>query len=85
MGTSIKLKRSYLRKVNYMNKDKSFCASPQCKNECGRKMKDELREILAMQNMPWVSYGYFCVEPEYTRVVNTFSQCVDNKGNFKHE
>lgn len=60
-----------------MNSDKTYCASPQCNNECGRKMKDEVKELLTMQAMPWVSYAYFCGEPENTRVVNTFQNCVE--------
>lgn len=44
-------------------KDKTFCASPQCKNECGRKMtKDEERE--AKQLNLEVSSAYFCGQPE---------------------
>lgn len=49
--------------------DKTFCASPNCKNECGRKMsekeKAQKRAFEAAQRyiLP-VSYGYFCGEPE---------------------
>lgn len=53
-------------------KDKTFCASPDCNNECGRKMTDEEKEELKVANLPenWdgmlgVSYRYFCGEPEY--------------------
>ena len=52
-------------------KDKTFCASPNCKNECGRKMTPELEDELKRANMPdkWdgmlpVSYNYFCGKPE---------------------
>lgn len=52
-------------------KDKTFCASPNCKNECGRKMtKQEIEEFERM-NAPGqydgvlgVSYGYFCGDIE---------------------
>ena len=44
-------------------KDKTFCASPDCKNACGRKMSEEDKQFL--KGHPWypVSYGYFCGEP----------------------
>lgn len=40
--------------------DKTFCASPNCQNECGRKMTDEQKEKLSRSNAQFVSYGYFC-------------------------
>lgn len=51
-----------------MFKDKTFCASPNCKNECGRKMtKKEEEELEAMRENCWmnvaVSQAYFCDEP----------------------
>lgn len=50
-------------------RDKTFCASPKCKNECGRKMtKKEEEQLEAMREEDWtsvgVSQGYFCGEPE---------------------
>lgn len=48
-------------------KDKTFCASPNCKNECGRKMTDEEKEQLEKMNETnWVGVmqAYFCGEPE---------------------
>lgn len=48
-------------------KDKTFCASPRCKNECGRKMtKKEEEQLEKMNETHWVgvSQGYFCGEPE---------------------
>jgi hypothetical protein len=48
-------------------KDKTFCASPKCKNECGRKMtKKEEEQLERMNETHWVgvSQGYFCGEPE---------------------
>jgi len=49
--------------------DKTFCASPNCKNECGRKMTAEKKQDLAMLSDAgyWsaqVSYAYFCGEAE---------------------
>lgn len=51
-------------------KDKSFCGSPNCTNECGRKMTQQEHEELIRANQPdqWdgmlgVSYGYFCDKP----------------------
>jgi len=48
-------------------RDKTFCASPNCTNECGRKMTAEeayrLKELQSFRcNLP-VSYAYFCGEP----------------------
>ena len=45
--------------------DKTFCASPNCKNECGRKMTEqEKRELESFNEYNWVavSQGYFCGE-----------------------
>jgi len=49
-------------------KDRTFCASPNCKNECGRKLIEEERIDLAMLEDAgyWsaiVSYAYFCGKP----------------------
>lgn len=44
--------------------DKTFCASPQCKNDCGRRMTDREREQLTYAQSQYVSYGYFCGEHE---------------------
>lgn len=44
--------------------DKTFCASPQCKNDCGRRMTDREREQLTYSQAQYVSYGYFCGEDE---------------------
>ena len=43
---------------------KTFCASPQCKNDCGRRMTDAQREQLTYSQAQYVSYGYFCGEDE---------------------
>jgi hypothetical protein len=44
--------------------DKTFCASPQCKNDCGRRMTDREREQLTYSQAQYVSYGYFCGKDE---------------------
>lgn len=43
--------------------DKTYCASDNCKNKCGRQMDTELKQILA-QFFPWrpISYSEFCDE-----------------------
>ena len=52
--------------------DKTFCASPNCKNECGRKMTDDEKNRL--YELTWkepknhaylISQAYFCGEPEH--------------------
>lgn len=50
-------------------KDRTYCASPKCKNKCGRKMtKREEEKLERMREENWisvgVSQGYFCGEPE---------------------
>lgn len=44
--------------------DKTFCASPNCKNDCGRRMTSEERSVLNNLNGRYVSYGYFCGQDE---------------------
>jgi hypothetical protein len=50
--------------------DKTFCASPKCQNECGRKMTDEEKEYLkelafkGLKVSMLISYAYFCGDPE---------------------
>ncbi len=44
--------------------DKTFCASPRCNNDCGRRMTDEQREQLTYSQAQYVSYGYFCGEQD---------------------
>lgn len=40
--------------------DKAFCASPNCKNECGRRMTDEERANIKYSHGERISYSYFC-------------------------
>ncbi len=44
-------------------RDKTYCASPHCKNECGRKMSKEIKQILKADKYGRTSYAYFCGEP----------------------
>lgn len=44
--------------------DKTFCASPQCENQCGRRMTDKERDQLTYSQAQYVSYGYFCGNDE---------------------
>jgi hypothetical protein len=49
-----------------MNLDRTFCASPNCKNDCGRKITEAEKEFLRKEreagiNRP-TSNGYFCGE-----------------------
>jgi len=46
-----------------MNLDRTFCASPHCKNECGRKMTEEERKFMIAKNK-YVSWMYCCGEPD---------------------
>jgi len=45
-------------------RDRTYCASPNCKNECGRKMSKEVEELLKKDEYGRTSYAYFCGEPE---------------------
>lgn len=46
-----------------MNLDKTFCASPQCKNECGRQYTKEVEEAAERLRPNYgVSLMYFCGE-----------------------
>jgi len=44
-------------------REKTYCASPNCKNECGRKMSAEIKSILQADKFSRTSYAYFCGEP----------------------
>ncbi len=48
-------------------KDRTFCASPNCTNECGRQLTEELYAEYVKMNLPdqWdgmlgISYSYYC-------------------------
>jgi len=42
--------------------DKTFCASPDCKNQCGRQITDLQRGAAQRQGLP-IAWGYFCDLP----------------------
>jgi hypothetical protein len=52
-------------------KDKTFCASPNCKNECGKQMsmleEKEVDAILEYEGID-VTYEYFCGEPDDSEI-----------------
>lgn len=52
-------------------RDKTYCASPNCTNECGRKMLEWERKEVQREEIP-VCYAYFCDVPkvELNHVLN---------------
>ena len=45
-------------------KDKTWCASPNCVNECGRKMTNDDKVLAAALGQDrYMSYAYFCGVP----------------------
>ena len=44
--------------------DYTYCASPDCKNECGRQMSDEIRKAVEKDKYARYSMSYFCGEKE---------------------
>lgn len=47
-----------------MNLDKTFCASTNCKNECGRQWTKEHEAAATRCGKNNISVAYFCGEPE---------------------
>lgn len=45
-------------------RDRTWCSSPDCKGECGRKMTPEIREEARRNPLP-VSWGNFCGCADY--------------------
>lgn len=43
-------------------KDKTFCASKNCQNKCGRKMTEEEKKEVSEKPV-LVCYSYFCGKP----------------------
>jgi len=43
-----------------------YCVSPNCENKCGRKLSEEVKKRIdqIVKRGDWVTYGYFCGEPE---------------------
>jgi len=53
--------------MNGINFDKTYCASPECKNKCGSKLilDFSMKNRLNYQLPGWedrISFGYFCNE-----------------------
>lgn len=46
-----------------MSIDRTFCASPNCKNKCGRKLAIDHRDI-PIESGRSISFAYFCGEPK---------------------
>jgi hypothetical protein len=44
-------------------KDRIFCASPNCNNDCGRQLTSEDKR-LAIQRCELICSAYFCGEPD---------------------
>ena len=48
-----------------MNLDKTFCISPQCKNDCGVKYTQEIGKLADRLKPHYgVALAYFCGEPD---------------------
>ncbi len=52
-------------------KDKTFCASPHCTNQCGRKITDEERGEAQRLGL-LISWSYFCGTPARGIYTNYF-------------
>jgi len=54
----------YFKGLTMSFNDKTYCASPNCKNKCGRKISPEEKEKL-VRSGSWVrvSQAYFCDVP----------------------
>jgi hypothetical protein len=44
-------------------RDKTYCASPQCKNDCGRDIIQEINRTLQDSKYSRISYAYLCGKP----------------------
>lgn len=44
-------------------RDRTWCASPNCEGECGRKPTIEIKAAMRTQNLP-ISWAYLCGEGE---------------------
>ena len=43
-------------------RDRTFCLSPNCKNECGRQLSCKDKKLIEKLGIP-VAYDYFCGMP----------------------
>jgi hypothetical protein len=53
-----------------MTADMTFCASPNCANQCGRKMQPEQKAFLDKNPNKPVSYSHFCCEHIYKQFLS---------------
>lgn len=60
-------------------KDKTYCASPNCKNECGRKMTEEEKKIVESKDLD-VSYAYFFEGDFITQ--DCYAEVIENMTHF---
>lgn len=67
--------------------DRTFCCSPNCTNECGRKMTDRELKHYERLNQPDrydgllpISYGYFCGGPENVSRTENIDEEVNKAG-----
>lgn len=44
-------------------RDKTYCQSPNCINDCGRQLTNEVKESAIRADMP-IACGYFCGESD---------------------
>lgn len=44
--------------------DRTYCRSPNCTNECGRKMPPEIAALLAKDPYGRIAFAYFCDVPD---------------------
>jgi hypothetical protein len=45
-------------------RDRTWCASPECKGECGRQMTPEIKAEARKSKEP-ISWGIFCGDKDY--------------------
>lgn len=53
--------------------DKTFCGSPNCTNKCGRQMTHQERAKMSSVDKMYVSYTYFCGEPEQVAITDDYA------------
>lgn len=67
-------------------RDKTYCASPDCQNKCGRKMSAEIESILKADKYGRTSWAYFCGEPEVVPIdISRQVIYTDTKSGCEHE
>lgn len=50
-------------------RDRTYCNSVNCKNECGRQLTQEIKDAANKAGM-YISYSYFCGKPEPDYKIN---------------